>query len=391
MTALDLNALLGTSIAGMTLAKILYALFTLIVCLIVIKAVLKLTIRLLSRSKLDARVQKYIQTGIKLVLYIIAVVIVAESLDVNMTSLVALLSVGSLGITLAAEDILGNVAGGLVILSAHPFSMGDFIEVNGVSGTVQEISLNHTKLLTPDGLLVLLPNKELSSSKVINYTVLGRRRVTQKVTASYDAPTEDVKAACRDALAYTPKILEDPASAVYLSNYGESSIEYTVFCWCSAADYWDVYFGLGENLRSAFAGHGVEMTYDHLNVHIVENEQHNNTPCCVFSKKRGRFFISSAFFPVIGARIYPPKEGFIPIAAPIISELYSALPNLPAATARCVTLPRSAIWPQLLPEALNRRLHVRTKSSPSTNETPDNHIPPCRSDLQRRYQSQVLL
>ena len=95
--------------------------------------------------------------------------------------------------------------------------------------------------------------------------------MTQKVTASYDAPTEDVKAACRDALANTPKILEDPASAVYLSNYGESSIEYTVFCWCSAADYWDVYFGLGENLRSAFAGHGVEMTYDHLNVHIVEN------------------------------------------------------------------------------------------------------------------------
>ena len=271
MSALDLNALLGTSFAGMTLGKILSALLTLIVCLIVIKAVMKLAGRLLSRSKLDTRVQKYIHTGIKLVLYIIAAVIVAESLDVNMTSLVALLSVGSLGITLAAEDILGNVAGGLVILSAHPFSMGDFIEVNGVSGSVQEISLNHTKLLTPDGLLVMLPNKELSSSKVINYTTLGRRRVTQKVTASYDAPTGDVKAACRDALANTPKILEDPASAVYLSNYGESSIEYTVFCWCSAADYWDVYFGLGENLRSAFAAHHVEMTYDHLNVHIVEN------------------------------------------------------------------------------------------------------------------------
>ena len=115
MSALDLKALLGTSFAGMTLGKILSALLTLIVCLIVIKAVLKLTTRLLSRSKLDVRVQKYIQTGIKLVLYIIAAVIVAESLDVNMTSLVALLSVGSLGITLAAEDILGNVAGGLFL------------------------------------------------------------------------------------------------------------------------------------------------------------------------------------------------------------------------------------------------------------------------------------
>ena len=116
MSALDLNALLGTSFVGMTVGEILSALLTLIVCLIVIKAVLKLTSRLLSRSKLDARVQKYIQTGIKLVLYIITVVIVAERLDVNMTSLVALLSVGSLGITLAAEDILGNVGGVIFII-----------------------------------------------------------------------------------------------------------------------------------------------------------------------------------------------------------------------------------------------------------------------------------
>ena len=138
--------------------------------------------------------------GVKLILYIVTVLIVAESLNIPMTSLVALLSVGSLGVTLAAEDILGNVAGGLVILSSHPFSIGDYVEVSGVSGTVHEISLNHTKLVTPDGHLVMLPNKELASSQMTNYTVLGRRRVVQKVTASYDAPTETVKAACRRAL-----------------------------------------------------------------------------------------------------------------------------------------------------------------------------------------------
>lgn len=267
-----MTELLNTSLGSMTLGRIVSVIITLIICLIVVKAVLKLTGRLLSRSKLDARVQKYVHSGIKLVLYVIAALVVVDSLGVPITSLVALLSVGSLGITLAAEDILGNVAGGLVILSSHPFSIGDFIEASGVSGTVQEITLNHTKLLTPDGLLVMLPNKELSGSKVINYTVLGRRRVTQKVTASYGAPTETVKEACRQALSMTGKVLEDPASAVYLSNYGASSIEYTVFCWCNAADYWDVYFGLGENLRTAFAQKGVEMTYDHLNVHILENK-----------------------------------------------------------------------------------------------------------------------
>lgn len=244
---------------------------TIVIGLIAIRVIQKIANRLLSNSKLDGRIQKYLLSGLKLVLYVIYVIAILDQLGIDPTSLVALLSVAALALALAAEDILGNMAGGLVILTSHPFTIGDFVEAGGTSGTVEEITLNHTKLVTPDGLTVLLPNKALSAAQVTNYTALGRRRVTQKVTASYDAPTEDVKAACRDALANTPKILEDPASAVYLSNYGESSIEYTVFCWCSAADYWDVYFGLGENLRSAFAGHGVEMTYDHLNVHIVEN------------------------------------------------------------------------------------------------------------------------
>lgn len=268
----SVSSLLGAAGASLTLIKILSAAVTLLVCLIVIRLLMKLSQKLLNRSKLDGRVQKYLLSGIKLVLYIITVVIVAESLDINMTSLVALLSVGSLGVTLAAEDILGNVAGGLVILSSHPFTIGDFIEVGGTSGTVEEISLNHTKLMTPDGLLVMLPNKELSSSKVTNYTTLGRRRVAQKVTASYDAPTEAVKAACRTALARTEKLLEDPAPSVYLTNYGSSSIEYTIYCWAAAGDYWDVYFALGEHLRTAFTEAGVEMTYDHLNVHIVDGK-----------------------------------------------------------------------------------------------------------------------
>lgn len=268
----SLSDLLNVSLGSLSIGKVLSAAVTLLVCLVVIRLLMKLLGRLLEKSKLDTRVRKYLLTGVKLLLYIMTVVIVAESLDVHMTSLVALLSVGSLGITLAAEDILGNVAGGLVILSSHPFSIGDFVEAGGTSGTVEEIALNHTKLVTPDGLLVMLPNKELASSKMTNYTVLGRRRVTQKVSASYDAPTDTVKAACREALAKTPQVLEDPAPSVYLTNYGESAIEYTVYCWTTPAEYWNVHFALGENLRTAFAAHNVEMTYSHLNVHIVEQK-----------------------------------------------------------------------------------------------------------------------
>ena len=261
---------LKLSLGKTSLGDLFEAGITLVICLVVIRLLMKIVARLLAKSRLDERVQKYLLAAAKLVLYIVAVVIVAGRLEIDMTSLVALLSVGSLGITLAAEDILGNVAGGIVILSSHPFSIGDFIEVSGTSGTVEEISLNHTKLVTPDGFLVMLPNKELASSQMTNYTVLGRRRVTQKVTASYDAPTETVKAACYDALSKTPQILEDPAPSVYLTSYGSSSIEYAVYCWATPENYWTVHFALGENLREAFARRNVEMTYNHLNVHILD-------------------------------------------------------------------------------------------------------------------------
>lgn len=266
----ELTKLLQTSLGGYSLSHILSALLTLLVCLVAARLLLKLAKRLLHRvQRLNDRLRQIILTALKVVLYLLTGIITAEALGLNTSSLTALVSVLTLGVTLAAEDILGNVAGGLVILSSHPFNIGDEIEVSGTTGTVREITLNHTKLETADGHFIMQPNKELSSSRIVNYTALGRRRVVRKITASYDAPTDTVKAACLEAVAATPGTLEEPAPAVYLTDYGSSAIEYSVRCWTKAEDYWTAYFALNENLRTAFAAHGVEMTYDHLNVHMV--------------------------------------------------------------------------------------------------------------------------
>ena len=264
------SKLTNTTIGSISLGKLLSAAVALLICLIVIRILVRLTNRLLKKSKLDPQVQNYAIKGLKLLAYIITAIIVVDSSGIPSSSLVALLSVGSLGVTLAAEDILGNLAGGLVILTSRPFAIGDYIETSGTSGTVREITLNHTKLLTPDGLTVMLPNKTLSTSQMTNYTSLGRRRVSQKVGVSYDAPTETVKQACLRAVEMTDKILDDPAPSVYLTAYGKSAIEYTVYCWAAAVDHWDAQIRLGEHLREAFAEYGVEIPYDHLNVHIVE-------------------------------------------------------------------------------------------------------------------------
>lgn len=130
----DLTSLFTDTLAKFSFRAVLSAAATLLICLVAVHLLGKLLRRLLARTKLDERIQKYLLAGVKLILYIVTVLIVAESLNIPMTSLVALLSVGSLGVTLAAEDILGNVAGGLVILSAHPFSIGDYVEVGGVAG-----------------------------------------------------------------------------------------------------------------------------------------------------------------------------------------------------------------------------------------------------------------
>ena len=266
----EIEKILQTKLGGYSLSHILSAILTLLICLLVSRLLLKLAKKLLHRGKkLNDRLRQIILTAIKVVLYVLTGIITAGALGLNTTSVTALVSVLTLGVTLAAEDILGNVAGGLVILSSHPFNIGDEIEISSTVGVVREIALNHTKVETCNGQYVMLPNKELSSSRIINYTAMGRRRVVVNVTASYDAPTDTVKAACMEAVAATPNVLPEPAPQAYLTGYGSSSIEYSVRCWTETKDYWGAYYALNENLRTAFAAHNVEMTYDHLNVHVL--------------------------------------------------------------------------------------------------------------------------
>ena len=158
-----------------------------------------------------------------------------------------------------------------MIFSSHPFALGDFIEADGAMGTVELITLNHTRILTPDGYTALLPNKELASAKVINYTTLGRRRITWKMSASYDAPTQSVKDACWEALRETPNILEDPEPTVFLTKFADSGIEYTIYCWTKTDDWWATQFILSENLRKSFDRHNVQIPYNKLDVQIIDH------------------------------------------------------------------------------------------------------------------------
>jgi len=260
----------GLSFGNLTWESVLGALLTLLLCLVAQKLVMTLVRKLLDRPNIDSRVRRYTLSGIRALLWILTVLILADSLGIPVTSLVALLSVFSLAASLAVQSVLANIAGGIVIMLNKPFKEGDYIETSSGAGTVQDITLNYTYLATFDGQRVVVPNSTISADRVINYTVQGQRRAVINVTASYDAPTETVRQACFRAIEQCGKILSDPAPQVLLSNYLDSSIEYSIRVWCKPEDYGDVYFPLLAKLRETFAEAGVEMTYNHLNVHLVD-------------------------------------------------------------------------------------------------------------------------
>ena len=241
-----------------------------LVGMLVIRLLMRMADRLLDRSKSLADIKVYIRSALRIFLWFLLALMLAETLGIKATSIIAMLSVVGLAVSLALQNTLANLAGGLVLLVTKPFLVGDYVEADGISGTISNLSLSYTTFVTPDNKEIFVPNSQLSSTKIVNYNHLGRRRMDLKLTASYDAPTAQVRAAIQETLAAVPGILEDPAPVVYVSEYQSSSIEYLTRLWTASDDYWTVYYALMEDVRESFARHGVEMTYDHLNVHIVE-------------------------------------------------------------------------------------------------------------------------
>lgn len=242
----------------------------LVTCVVAIRILVGVADRALARTKMDPGIRIFLRSGLKVILWMVALCALLGYLGVPMTSMVALLSVLGLALSLAIQGILANLAGGIMILTAHPFSAGDFVEAAGVSGTVQEVGLVYTKLYTTDNKVVYVPNGEISGKTITNYNGNDTRRVELKLNLSYNADPEQVKAVLARVVGEHPLTLPTPEAVIRVNGYGGSAVEYVVRTWCATADYWDVRFDLLEQAKAALDAAGLEMTYDHLNVHMME-------------------------------------------------------------------------------------------------------------------------
>ena len=266
----NVRAVLNEEIGGFSLGKILSAIIVLIIGLFIKTLIKKLLTRILKKTRMDEKIADIIIRILDVIMLFIVIIIAVSTLGINMTSIIAIVTALSLSVTLALNDILSNVAGGMVIISSKCFTVGDYIDVGGMEGTVKEIHVTHTRIQTIDNQLISIPNKEVSSSKIVNYTANPIRRTRIVITASYDAPTESVKKALMEAITDQPEVLSDPAPFIYLTGYGESAIEYTMFYWTNSREWLKAKLDITERIREKFEKYDVELTYNHINVHMIE-------------------------------------------------------------------------------------------------------------------------
>ena len=260
---------LGLNIKLLTWDRLFAAVISLIVCVIAIHLIMRVLRRVVDRSRLSEALGRFLLRLCRIALDFVTILIVAGSLGFDVTALLAVFSLLGLALTLSIQNSLSNLMSGIVILVTKPFTVGEYIESGGVAGTVRDIGLFYTQMTTLDNKAIYVPNSELSATKIINYTREPNRRVDLIFSAGCDYPTETVLAALRRMVQTIPGALTDPAPEVHVENYAASNIEYVVRVWCKHEDYWNVYYAVKEAVPAAFAEAGVQMSYEHMNVHMV--------------------------------------------------------------------------------------------------------------------------
>lgn len=249
--------------------KIVVAIIVFIVGKLVIKLINKLLRRILSRKEVDEGVKTFLYSLTNILLTILLVVSVIGALGVNTASFAALLASAGVAIGMALSGNLQNFAGGLIILIFKPYKVGDFIEVQNVSGTVNAIQILNTVIITTDNKVIYVPNGSLSSGTIINYSRMELRRVDFVFGVDYGTDFSYVKTVVEELISEDNRILDTPAPLIALNELADSSVNVALKVWVKNADYWGVYYDMNKNVYARFNEKGISFPFPQLTVHTA--------------------------------------------------------------------------------------------------------------------------
>ncbi|WP_448556294.1 mechanosensitive ion channel family protein [Thalassotalea montiporae] len=254
--------------------KLVVAIIILIVGKLVARLVSKGVSKILEHKSVDQAVISFVASLVYGVGIAIVFIIAISHLGFNTSSLVAIVGAAGLAVGLALQGSLSNFASGVLLISFRPFKAGDFVEVGGVAGIVEEILIFSTKLRTGDNKTVIIPNGAITSGTITNYSTKPTRRIDLVIGVSYDANLAEARQVMADVVAADERVLKDPAVTIGVSELADSAVNIVVRPWVKSADYWPTYFDLMENIKVALDKAEIEIPFPQVSLHM--NKENDN-------------------------------------------------------------------------------------------------------------------
>ncbi len=248
--------------------KLLMSIIIILVGFKIISLVMKRINKGIGFNKLEATTRSFISSIINISLKSIVIIMAITTIGVPMTSIIAIVGSFGLALGLALQGGLSNIAGGLMIMIFKPFKVGDFIDTHTDSGTVKEINIFHTVIVTLENKVVVLPNGNLSNSVIVNYTKMPKRRLHLKFSVSYNSDIDKVKKVILDAVKKSGYELEKTETFVGLWEHADSALIFDVKVWINTKDYWDAKYAICELVKKEFDKKGISIPYPQLDVHL---------------------------------------------------------------------------------------------------------------------------
>lgn len=253
-------------------SKILLALLIFIIGRMVARLVARGVSKALTTARLDPILVNFAGAVVNTALLVLVIVFALSQLGLDTTSLVALVGAAGLAVGLALKDSLAHFAAGVMLIVFRPFKLGDYVEVGGVAGSVDKISIFSTRLKTPDNKVVTVPNGNIFGNTMVNYSEESTRRIDLVVGISYDSDLLKAKSLLDEIVGKHDKVLKDPEYRIAVSELADSSVNFIVRPWVNAADYWDVRFELLETIKLRFDAEGIEIPFPQMALHINKPE-----------------------------------------------------------------------------------------------------------------------
>lgn len=250
--------------------RLILAIIVLIVGLWIINRLVRVMAKGMEQAKTEPTLSRFFQNLVGIGLKALLLISVASMIGIETTSFIAVLAAGGLAVGLALQGSLANFAGGVLVLLFRPYRVGDYIEAQGVGGTVKEIQIFNTVINTPDNKRIIVPNGSISNGIITNYSSEPTRRVDFVFGIAYGDDIAKAKDIIRRVVTGDERVHPDPEPMIVVSNLGESSVDLTVRVWSDAANYWGLKFDLTERVKLAFDAEGVSIPFPQRDVHLYQ-------------------------------------------------------------------------------------------------------------------------